>query len=54
MFGLTIWHWLLVLAVVILVFGSSRLTPLLNQVGRGVGAFRKGIAEGSGPDAKDK
>ncbi len=50
MFGLNIWHWLLVLVVVVALFGTGVLNPLLRQIGRGIGAFRKGVAEGSEGD----
>ena len=46
MFGLTIWHWLIVAVVVVVLFGTGVLTPFLRNLGRGVGAFRQGIAEG--------
>jgi sec-independent protein translocase protein TatA len=51
MFGLTIWHWLIVAVVVIALFGAGVLSPLLRNIGRGIGAFRQGLAEGDkGPE----
>ena len=49
MFGFTIWHWLILAAVVIVLFGTGLLSPVLRNVGRGVGAFRRGVAEGEMP-----
>jgi sec-independent protein translocase protein TatA len=49
MFGLTLWHWLIVAVVVIALFGSGVLAPLLRNIGRGIGAFRQGVAEGQEP-----
>ncbi len=49
MFGLTIWHWLIVAVVVIALFGSGVLSPLLRNIGRGIGALRQGVAEGRLP-----
>lgn len=46
MFGLTIWHWLILAAVVIALFGTGLLSPVLRNIGRGIGALRQGIAEG--------
>ncbi len=45
MFGLTIWHWILVFLVVILLFGGARFSVLTEQIGRGYGAFRRGMDE---------
>jgi TatA/E family protein of Tat protein translocase len=42
MFGLSLGH-LLILAVVVLLFGSRRLPELGFALGRGVGAFKRGL-----------
>jgi sec-independent protein translocase protein TatA len=49
MFGLTIWHWLIVAVVVVALFGTGVLAPVLRNIGRGLGAFRQGVAEGQQP-----
>lgn len=43
MFGLSLGH-LLILSVVVLLFGSRRLPELGSALGRGVSAFKKGLA----------
>jgi sec-independent protein translocase protein TatA len=43
MFGLSLGH-ILVLSVVVLLFGSRRLPELGSALGRGVHAFKKGLA----------
>ena len=54
MFGLTIWHWVLFAAVAILVLGSGRVSGFLTDLGKGVGAFRKGMSEADdSPPKKD-
>jgi sec-independent protein translocase protein TatA len=50
MFGLSGGH-LLILAIVVLLFGSRRLPELGSALGKGIGAFKKGL-EG-GKDDKD-
>jgi sec-independent protein translocase protein TatA len=45
MFGLTIWHWVLVFLVVILLFGGARVSGLTEQIGRGFAALRRGMDE---------
>lgn len=43
MFGLSGGH-LLILAVVVLLFGRNRLPELGSAMGKGINAFRKGLA----------
>jgi len=50
MFGLSGGH-LLIVAIVVLLFGSRRLPELGSALGKGIGAFKKGL-EG-GKDDKD-
>ena len=42
----SIWHWLLVLAVVILVFGTKKLSSLGTDVGGAIKNFKKAMNEG--------
>ena len=53
MFGLSIWHLLVVLLVVVLFFGRGRIASLMGEVGKGIGAFRKEIKsdDKANPDA---
>jgi sec-independent protein translocase protein TatA len=51
MFGLSGGH-LLILAVIVLLFGSKRLPELGSALGRGVNAFKKGL-EGKEDDNND-
>ena len=37
-------HWVIVLLVVVLLFGPSRLSKLGKELGEGIGSFKKGIA----------
>jgi sec-independent protein translocase protein TatA len=43
MFGLSLGH-LIILAVVVLLFGSRRLPELGSALGKGLNAFKKGLA----------
>ncbi len=43
--GLSIGHWLIVLLVVVLVFGSSKLANLGGDLGRALRGFKKGMSE---------
>lgn len=42
----SIWHWLIVLAIVALVFGTKRLRNIGEDVGAAIKSFRKGMQEG--------
>ena len=39
----SIWHWLIVLLIVLLVFGTKRLTSGARDVGKAVDEFKKGM-----------
>jgi len=52
MFGLSLGH-LLILSVVVLLFGNRRLPELGHALGKGIGAFKKGL-EGKDMDDDDR
>ena len=40
----SIWHWLIVLAVVLLLFGGrGKISSLMGDFGKGLKAFKKGV-----------
>ncbi len=41
----SIWHWLVVLVIVVLVFGTKRLTGGAKDVGNAVKEFKKGMRD---------
>jgi sec-independent protein translocase protein TatA len=41
--SLSIWHWLVVLVVVLLVFGPKRLAEVGKGLGEGIKGFKTGI-----------
>ena len=44
--SLSIWHWLIVLGVVILVFGTKKLGSVGSDVGSAIKNFKKAMNEG--------
>jgi sec-independent protein translocase protein TatA len=48
----SIWHWLIVLLVIILVFGTSKLKNIGKDMGSAIKGFKEGIKEGSDEVAK--
>ena len=41
----SIWHWLVVLMVVLLLFGSGKVSTLMGDFAKGIKAFKKNMAE---------
>ena len=54
--SMSVWHWLIVLAVVLLLFGGGGKIPrLMKDLGTGVKSFKKGLKDGEEKaDAKDE
>ena len=53
MFGLGMGELLVVLLVVLVFFGGSRLPKLGSSIGEAINNFKKGMKEGADPDKKD-
>lgn len=43
--SLSIWHWIVVIAVVLLLFGRGKISDLMGDVAQGIKAFKKGMSE---------
>jgi sec-independent protein translocase protein TatA len=43
--SLSIWHWIIVIAVVLLLFGRGKISDLMGDVAQGIKAFKKGMAD---------
>jgi sec-independent protein translocase protein TatA len=41
--GLSIWHWLIVLLVIVLVFGTKKLRNIGSDLGSAVKGFKEGM-----------
>ncbi len=41
--GLSIWHLLILLAVVLVVFGAGRLPQVMGDLGKGIKSFKAGL-----------
>ena len=41
----SIWHWLIVLAVVLLLFGRGKIPELMGDVAKGIKSFKKGMSD---------
>jgi sec-independent protein translocase protein TatA len=45
----SIWHWLIVLVIVVLVFGTKKLKNIGADLGGAVKGFKDGVKDGSTP-----
>jgi sec-independent protein translocase protein TatA len=43
--SLSIWHWLVVIVVVLLLFGRGKISDLMGDVAQGIKAFKKGMKD---------
>ncbi|NUO75644.1 Sec-independent protein translocase subunit TatA [Lysobacter sp. 5GHs7-4] len=50
--GLSLWHWLIVLVIVVLVFGTKRLKNVGQDLGEAVKGFKKGVQDEDKPAAQ--
>lgn len=44
----SIWHWLIVLVVVVLIFGTKKLKNVGSDLGSAVKGFKDGVKDGTG------
>jgi len=45
--SLSIWHWLIVLVIIMLVFGTKKLRNIGSDLGGAVKGFKQGMKEGA-------
>ena len=45
--SMSIWHWLIVLVVVVLIFGTKKLRNIGTDLGSAVRGFKEGVKESS-------
>jgi sec-independent protein translocase protein TatA len=43
--SLSIWHWLIVLVIVLLLFGKGKISDVMGDMAKGVKSFKKGLAD---------
>ena len=49
--GTSIWHWLVVGIIVLLLFGRGKISEMMGDVAKGIKAFKKGMSEEDQPSA---
>jgi sec-independent protein translocase protein TatA len=48
--SLSIWHWLIVLLVVVMIFGTKKLRNMGSDLGGAVKGFKDGMRDGAAPE----
>jgi sec-independent protein translocase protein TatA len=43
--GLSIWHWVIVVLVVLLLFGRGKISEMMGDMAKGIKAFKKGMSD---------
>ena len=46
--GASIWHWVIVGIVVMLLFGRGKISEMMGDVAKGIKAFKKGMSDEDG------
>jgi len=46
----SIWHWLIVLLIIVLIFGTKKLKNIGSDLGGAVKGFKDGVRDGSTPE----
>lgn len=50
----SVWHWLIVLVIVLLVFGTKKLGNIGSDLGKAVKGFKDGVKGDENKDAADQ
>ena len=48
----SIWHWVIVLLIVLILFGRGRIAEMMGDFGKGISSFKKGLNETGDTAAK--
>ncbi len=41
----SLWHWIIVLLIVLVLFGRGRIAEMMGDFGKGISSFKKGLNE---------
>lgn len=41
----SIWHWIILLLIVVLLFGRGKISEIMGDVAKGIKSFKKGMAD---------
>ena len=43
--GFSLWHWIVVLVIVLVLFGRGRVADVMGEFGKGLKSFKQGMAD---------
>ncbi len=43
--AMSIWHWVILLLIVVLLFGRGKISEVMGDVAKGIKSFKKGMAD---------
>ena len=49
--GFSLWHWIIVLLIVLVLFGRGRISETMGEFGKGLRSFKDGMSEKDDADA---
>ena len=49
----SIWHWIIVLGLILVLFGRGKVSELMGDVAKGIKSFKKGMADDDEPVARE-
>lgn len=52
--GPSIWHILIVILVIMLLFGKNKISDIMGDLGKGISSFKKGLKDGDKPEDTKK
>jgi sec-independent protein translocase protein TatA len=47
----SVWHWLIVLVIVLIFFGRGKIPELMGDMAKGIKSFKRGMADDDHPDS---
>lgn len=50
----SIWHWVIVLVIVLLLFGAGKIPRLMGDLAKGVKAFKSGLKDDDTAESDDR
>lgn len=50
----SIWHWIILLLIVVLLFGRGKISEVMGDVAKGIKSFKKGMTEDEAAQKADE
>lgn len=49
--SMSLWHWIIVALIVVLLFGRGRISDVMGELAKGIKSFKQGMAEDPAEDS---